>query len=122
MGIAPSEILTSRTRVRRLRGDEFPAFARMTSRSHAVFAKEESGAAFQRINASLDERGFGIYAVEVSSAFAGMVGLSTPSFQSWLTPCMEILWRLQTHFWGRGLASEAAGTDFEHGSSVLFTR
>jgi hypothetical protein len=42
---------------------------------------EESDAAFQGINASFDERDFGIYAVEVSSAFAGAVGLSTPRFK-----------------------------------------
>jgi ribosomal-protein-alanine N-acetyltransferase len=69
---------------------------------------EESRSAFQWINASFDDRGFGIYAAEVNSAFAGVVGLSTPSFQSWFTPCVEVLWRLQTDFWGKGFASEAA--------------
>lgn len=69
---------------------------------------EMSRAAFQWINSGFDDRGFGIYAVEVSSEFAGVVGLSIPSFQSWFTPCIEILWRLRAEFWGRGFASEAA--------------
>ena len=116
MGIAPSEILTPRTRLRRLREDDFPGFARMNEDPEVMryfprpWTAEESDAAFQWINASFDERGFGIYAVEVCSTFAGVVGLSTPSFHSWFTPCVEILWRLQTDFWGRGFASEAAGT------------
>ena len=70
---------------------------------------DESRLAFQRIDASFEEKGFGIYAVEVGSAFAGIVGLSMAAFQSWFTPCVEILWRLRAEFWGRGLASEAAG-------------
>jgi RimJ/RimL family protein N-acetyltransferase len=115
MGIAPSEILTPRTRLRRLCEDDFPAFARMNEDPKVMlyfpkpWTTEESRAAFQWVNASFDERGFGIYAVDVSTEFAGVVGLSTPSFQSWFTPCVEILWRLQTDFWGRGFASEAAG-------------
>ena len=115
MGMAPSEILTPRTRLRRLREDDFPAFARMNEDPDVMryfpkpWTTEESRAAFQWINTSFDARGFGIYAVEASSAFAGVVGLSTPSFQSWFTPCVEILWRLQPDFWGKGLASEAAG-------------
>jgi RimJ/RimL family protein N-acetyltransferase len=114
MGMAPSEILTSRIRLRRLREDDFPAFARMNEDPEVMryfpepWSAEESRAAFQWINASFDDRGFGIYAVEVSSEFAGVVGLSTPSFTSWFTPCVEILWRLRTEFWGKGLASEAA--------------
>lgn len=115
MGTAPAEILTPRTRLRRLREDDFPAFARMNEDPEVMryfprpWTAEESRAAFQWINASFDEKGFGIYTVEVSSAFAGVVGLSMPSFKSWFTPCVEILWRLQTNFWGRGLASETAG-------------
>lgn len=72
------------------------------------WTEEKSRAAFKWINTSFDDRGFGIYAVEVSAEFAGVVGLSTPSFQSWFTPCVEILWRLRTEFWGQGFASEAA--------------
>lgn len=114
MGIAPSEILTPRIRLRRLREDDFPAFARMNEDPEVMryfpdlWTAEASRAAFQWINTSFDERGFGIYAVDVSSEFAGVVGLSTPSFQSWFTPCVEILWRLRTEFWGNGFASEAA--------------
>lgn len=114
MGIAPAEILTPRIRLRRLREDDFHAFARMNQDPDVMryfpelWSVERSRAAFQWINATFDDNGFGIYAVEVSSEFAGIVGLSTPSFQSWFTPCVEILWRLRTEFWGKGFATEAA--------------
>ncbi len=114
MGIAPSEILTTRTRLRRLCEDDLPAFAQMNQDPEVMrhfpepWTEDRSRAAFQWINASFDDRGYGIYAVEVCAEFAGVVGLSTPTFQSWFTPCVEILWRLRTEFWCKGFASEAA--------------
>jgi hypothetical protein len=59
---------------------------------------KRSRPAFQQIKAGFDNRGFGAYAVEVSSEFAGIVGFSTSSIKSWFTPCVEILWRLRTEF------------------------
>ena len=79
----------------------------------------ESRAAFDRANAEFDERGFGVYALEVDSAFAGVVGLSVPSFAAWFTPCVEILWRLRPEFWGRGLASEAARAVLDMAAEAL---
>lgn len=114
MGIAPSEILTPRTRLRRLHDGDLPLFARMNEDPEVMryfpkpWTAEESRVAFDGIHAGFDRRGFGIYAVEVSSVFAGVVGLSTPSFRSWFTPCVEILWRLRIEFWGKGFATEAA--------------
>ena len=114
METAPAEIVTARALLRRLREEDFPAFARMNADAEVMqyfpklWSTAESRRAFDRINADFDERGFGIYALQVDATFAGIVGLSIPSFQSWFTPCVEILWRLRTEFWGRGLASEAA--------------
>jgi RimJ/RimL family protein N-acetyltransferase len=114
MHIAPTEILTPRLRLRRLQEGDFPVFARMNEDPEVMryfpelWSKEMSRSAFEWIDASFDQQGFGIYAVEVGSEFAGVVGLSIPSFKSWFTPCVEILWRLQTKFWGRGFAFEAA--------------
>jgi RimJ/RimL family protein N-acetyltransferase len=114
MGTAPSEILTPRMRLRRLREDDFPAFAQMNQDPEVMryfpepWTAEKSRAAFQWINTTFDDNGFGIYAVEVGAEFVGVVGLSTPSFECWFTPCVEILWRLRAEFWGKGFASEAA--------------
>ncbi|NVK33573.1 MAG: GNAT family N-acetyltransferase [Rhodobacteraceae bacterium] len=45
-----------------------------------------------------------------TGSFIGFVGLSVPSFPSPVPfqPCVEIGWRLDKKFWGRGYASEAA--------------
>jgi RimJ/RimL family protein N-acetyltransferase len=115
MRIAPAEIVAARARLRRLREADFAEFARMNADPEVMryfpkpWTEEESRAAFDKVNAEFDQRGFGVYALQADEQFAGVVGLSVPSFQSWFTPCVEILWRLQPQFWGRGLATEAAG-------------
>jgi RimJ/RimL family protein N-acetyltransferase len=114
MRATPSEISTARTRLRRLDEGDLAEFAKMNADADVMrffpnpWTSDQSRAAFQRINSDFDERGFGIYAVEFESQFAGVVGLSTPSFQSWFTPCVEVLWRLKSCFWGNGLAPETA--------------
>jgi ribosomal-protein-alanine N-acetyltransferase len=40
--------------------------------------------------------------------FIGFVGLSSPGWQAWFTPCVEIGWRLGRQHWGNGFAPEAA--------------
>ena len=69
---------------------------------------EESRETFERINDGFAGRGFGVYAMECTGEFAGIVGLWVPSFEAFFTPTVEILWRLVPRFWGRGLATEAA--------------
>jgi len=111
---AAAEILTTRTLLRHLREADFPAFASMNANLKVMryfpqpWTVEESRAVFDQVNTDFDQRGFGVYALEVDTQFAGVVGLSVPEFQSWFTPCVEILWRLQPEFWCRGLATEAA--------------
>src|SRR5690348_11032154 len=100
MRTAPPEILTPRARLRRLCEDDFADFTSMNADPQVMryfpkpWTAEESRDAFDKVNTEFDQRGFGIYALEVEQQFAGVVGLSVPSFQSWFTPCVEILWRL----------------------------
>jgi len=125
MESAPTEIVTARACLRRLREEDFPAFARMNADPEVMqyFPKlwnaDESRRAFDRVSADFDVRGFGVYALQVEATFAGVVGLSVPSFESWFTPCVEILWRLRTEFWGSGLASEAAAAVLKMASESL---
>ena len=69
---------------------------------------EESFALLERLRKGIDERGWGLWAVEVEHELAGFTGLAEPSFHSHFTPCIEIAWRFQRTFWGRGYALEAA--------------
>jgi len=112
MKIAPSELVTSRLRLRRLWDEDIEPFAAMNANARVMeffprtWSLEESKAALVRIEEEFQDRGFGIYAVDCQSVFSGIVGLSVPSFEAHFTPCVEILWRLVPQFWGRGFASE----------------
>lgn len=76
----------------------------------ALLSREQSAQFIAGAAADLERRGFGIWAVEerAGGSFAGCVGLNVPSFDAPFTPCVEILWRLARHAWGRGFATEAA--------------
>jgi len=74
----------------------------------ALLTKEETAASLERQRRAIDERGWGLWAVEVDGMFAGFTGLNTPSFSAHFTPCTEIGWRFRREFWGRGLACRAA--------------
>ena len=76
----------------------------------ARLTRAESEAAADRIEAGFDERGFGLWALELADTgdFIGFTGLSVPRFTAHFTPAVEIGWRLARPFWGHGYASEAA--------------
>ena len=75
---------------------------------------EKSDAQALRMMDDMAVRGWGLWAVELPGAadFVGYVGLNEPAetmpFQSSRQPCVELAWRLDRRFWGRGIASEAA--------------
>jgi RimJ/RimL family protein N-acetyltransferase len=72
--------------------------------------REASDALADRFQALLEERGCGFWVTEdkASGQFVGFVGLHIPSAALPFSPCVEIGWRLAAHYWGRGLATEAA--------------
>lgn len=73
--------------------------------------QDQSDAMVDRMQAMLDERGWGLWAAERLDTHQcmGFVGLSEPTWHvDGLTPCVEIGWRLARQHWGRGFAPEAA--------------
>jgi RimJ/RimL family protein N-acetyltransferase len=76
----------------------------------------ESNALVDRIEKHFEARGFGLYAAELlaDGEFIGYVGLAAPSFSAHFTPCVEIGWRLDATYWGRGLATEGAREMVRH--------
>lgn len=76
----------------------------------SVLTREGSDAMIDRLDAGIEARGFGLWAVERrdTAAFIGFVGLSRPSFDPALADQVEIGWRLAREAWGRGFATEAA--------------
>jgi RimJ/RimL family protein N-acetyltransferase len=56
----------------------------------------------------IEQRGWGLWVVEIDRELAGFTGLAEPSFKAPFTPCVEIGWRFHRRFWGQGYALEAA--------------
>jgi RimJ/RimL family protein N-acetyltransferase len=77
----------------------------------------ESDAFADRIEAGFDARGYGLWAVELpgEAEFIGFVGLALHDFPAHFTPAVEIGWRLDRDYWGRGFATEAARTAIADG-------
>lgn len=80
---------------------------------------EESRLAMQRFQQGIEQRGWGLWAVEVDGQFAGFSGLSEPKFSAHFTPCVEIGWRFRREYWGRGIAFAAAQQAMDYAFSVL---
>jgi ribosomal-protein-alanine N-acetyltransferase len=81
----------------------------------------ESVATLGRIRTHFAAHGFGLWAIELvgGASFAGMLGLSVPSFQAHFTPCVEVGWRLPVEHWGRGYATEGARAALAFGFDQL---
>ena len=107
---------TERIRLRRWREADREPFAALNADPLVMehfpgpLTREESDAMIARIEAGIEERGFGFLAAEErqTGAFLGFIGLSSPRFEAPFTPCVEIGWRLARSGWGRGLATEGA--------------
>ena len=80
---------------------------------------DESRQALHRFRDGIDQRGWGLWAVEADGEFAGFTGLSEPKFSAHFTPCVEIGWRLLQKFWGQGIAFAAARQAEDYAFSVL---
>jgi RimJ/RimL family protein N-acetyltransferase len=90
----------------------------------APLTREQSDALADRIEAHFEDRGFGLWALEIPGidSFAGFVGLSTPRFDAPFTPCVEVGWRLAAPHWGNGYATEGARAAMAFGFGALGLR
>ncbi len=112
----PVLLQTERLLLRPWRDEDLAPFAAMNAdaRVRAYFpgclTRAESDASAEKIRASFEARGYGLWAAEEMSGapFVGFIGLSEPSFTAPFTPCVEIGWRLVHAAWGRGYATEGA--------------
>jgi RimJ/RimL family protein N-acetyltransferase len=116
------ELRTERLLLRRWRASDLEPFAAMNADAAvmehfpAPLSAEQSDALVKRIERCFEERGYGLWAVEVldEGVFAGFVGLE-PVVDELLpfAPAVELGWRLAQPFWGRGIASETASAAVE---------
>jgi RimJ/RimL family protein N-acetyltransferase len=118
---------TRRMLLRRWRPSDLATFAAMNADPRVMeffpgpLSTAESDAMAARIQQHFDDRGYGLWAVEIPQVtpFAGFIGLSTPRFTAHFTPCTEIGWRLAAEFWGQGFATEGARAVLEHAFRAL---
>lgn len=110
---------TERLHLRRWREDDLEAFLRLNQDPRVLeflpgpWDRERCLTWMERANEAADRLRYAPWAAEVTSgpdagAMIGFVGLIVPTFEAHFTPCVEIGWRLDMGYWGRGYATEAA--------------
>ncbi len=74
-----------------------------------------------RFQAHFKAHGFGLYAVsrKEDGEFVGFTGLNTVEFEAAFTPAVELAWRLDYEYWGKGYASEAGQAVLHHAFTKL---
>ncbi|MGA3219778.1 MAG: GNAT family N-acetyltransferase [Acidimicrobiales bacterium] len=116
-----------RTVLRHWRDDDREGFAELNADPEVmehfpkVLTRAESDAFVDRIMAGMTERGWGLWAVELTAtgAFCGFVGLNPVSFDAPFTPAVEIEWRLARSYWGQVIATEAAAVALSYAFETL---
>ncbi|WP_367898076.1 GNAT family N-acetyltransferase [Leptospira sp. WS58.C1] len=114
---------TSRLLLRKWRKEDLEPFSRMNSHPSVMkffpklLDKSETEKLTLRINRHWEKFGFGLFALEekLSGIFFGFTGLMYTNFNSFFTPALEIGWRLDQNFWGKGYAKEAATAALKFG-------
>jgi len=85
----------------------------------APLTREQSAAWLERQRGLIEERGWGLWALDVDGDLAGFVGLAIPGFQASFMPCVEVGWRLRRQYWGRSIAYQGALQVLRYGFEVL---
>lgn len=132
---APDAILrTPRLLLREWRDSDRAPFAAMNRDPQVMrhfpglMERAASDAFVDRLQELHQRLGYTLWVVEVldsargSTSFAGFTGLMPPSFPvpfAHLEPIVEVGWRLQTQWWGLGIATEAARASITHGFDVV---
>lgn len=125
---APATLRTDRLLLRNWTAVDAAPFAAMNADPLVMehFPKaldaQESAEMMERLQHAIRRDGFGFWAVEVngSGLLAGFVGLQRVTNAALaFAGAVEVGWRLDRAFWGRGIASEAARAASEFAFTTL---
>ena len=95
---------------------DIPPFAKLCANPEvmeffpATLNLEESTSLVRRIQAKFAKENYCYFAVDrlEDGAFIGFIGITSQTYESPITPCIDIGWRLDKAFWGHGYATEGA--------------
>ena len=122
-----AELRTERLLVRQWRESDIEPFARLNADPEVtrylggVRTRERSVAWVQAARTEIEERGWGLWAVEVPGTVGciGFVGLTPLPPEVPQAPGIEVGWRLAREHWGHGYATEAARAALDFGFEEL---
>lgn len=124
---AGPQLRTERLLLRRWRSEDQQPFSAMNADPAvmeffpAPLSRAASDALVERIEGCFEQHGYGLWAIELSAegAFAGFTGLQPVDGELAFAPAVELGWRLAPRYWGRGIATEAAGAAAAFGFGTL---
>jgi len=125
-----SIIKTERLILRPWRAEDLEPFAKLNADQRvmehfpATLSREESDEMAKRMQARIEERGWGWWAVSVPGVaeFIGFIGLNAfdkATFPVHFSPNVEVGWRLAFEYWGKGYATEGAKACLKYGFEVV---
>ena len=87
----------------------------------AALNADETKSFYDSIEQEFSKYGYGLYAAEEknSECFMGFIGFHWSRFDMDFCPCIEIGWRLDKRYWGKGCATEGAKACLKHGFENL---
>lgn len=76
----------------------------------SIQTEDQTHQFINRMQKQFASKGFCYFAVEIieTQEFIGFIGLSEQTYQADFTPCIDIGWRINRNFWGKGYATEGA--------------
>ena len=118
---------TERLILRQWSEEDFDSFAGMCADEDvmeffpATLTRDESVALANKAKSFIDKNNWGPWAVELlaDQGFIGFVGLYVPDAKMPCSPCVEIAWRINKRYWGKGYATEAAREALAYAFAVL---
>jgi RimJ/RimL family protein N-acetyltransferase len=125
--VAPASLSTARLLLRQWRASDRAPFATLNADRRVMqyfpspLAHADSDAFADRCERALNDRGWGLWAVEIPgrAPFIGFIGLATAGPGLPCSGLVEVGWRLAAPHWGQGYASEGARAALRHGFDVL---
>ena len=120
---------TKRLLLRPWREEDLEPFAHLNADARvmeyfpSILSREESVQMAHRMQAAIEKRGWGFWAVSVPgiAEFIGFIGLNKieSTYAVPFAPAVEIGWRLAFDYWGKGYATEGALACLKYGFEVL---